>query len=244
MRPIGFSTGALAFGNFRVALNELRDTDTKAVELSALRDHEVGPLMEALPTLDLACYSYVSVHVPSAFRTLTESQVAMLLTPCIDFDIPVVIHPDVIRETKWWQPFRSLLCIENMDKRKRIGRTANELDHFFSILPDATFCLDIGHVCQIDSTMSEARRMLRRFGERLRQLHISEIDAQGHHHKVTLATILATHSIASLIRPQVPAIIESQIPPKDMAKELTAVKQALNPSLVADWECLDWGALA
>ena len=87
MRPIGFSTGALALGNFRAALDDLHDIDTDAVELSALRDHEVGPLMQALPGLDLSRYSYVSVHGPSAFRTLAESEVATLLAPCIDFKL-------------------------------------------------------------------------------------------------------------------------------------------------------------
>jgi hypothetical protein len=162
----------------------------------------------------------------------------------MDFNIPVVIHPDVIQNRDCWQPFKSLLCIENMDKRKRTGRTAVELDHFFSAFPDATFCLDIGHVHQIDSTMSEARQLLRRFGNRLRQLHISEIDAQGHHHGVTLATILATHSVVRLIRPDVPAIIESQIRATEMRKELAAVTEALDPPSVGERESLDWGALA
>jgi hypothetical protein len=34
MRPIGFSTGALAFGDFRRALSMLKDKPVSAVELS------------------------------------------------------------------------------------------------------------------------------------------------------------------------------------------------------------------
>ena len=246
MRPIGFSTGALALGDFERALDMLRGFDTKAVELSALRDYEVDPLMSALPTLDLQGYCYVSVHVPSAFRSLTEEDVAIRLTPCIDLSFPVVIHPDVIQNPRCWQRFGSLLCIENMDKRKRTGRTENELEAFFSELPDATFCLDIGHSRQIDSTMSEARRMLRRFGQRLRQIHFSEIDAQGHHHGATLATILASRNIVDLIGHDVPAIIESQISSGDIARELSAVGEALKPSAdpAPQQTIIDWGALA
>lgn len=242
MRPIGFSTGALAFGNFQAALDELRDSDTKAIELSALRDYEVASLMQAFPSLDLADYTYVSVHGPSAFKSLPEVKVAALLSRCIEFNIPVVVHPDAIQDRACWAPFRSLLCIENMDKRKRTGRTTAELDEFFAAFPDATFCLDIGHVCQIDPTMSEARRMLQRFGHRLRQVHISEIDAQGHHHGVSLVTVLATHNIANLIPETVAVIIESQIPVTEIAKELGSVKEALTP--VAERKHLDWGALA
>ena len=53
MRPIGFSTGALALGDFRSALAMLVPHSVKAVELSALRDKELMPLMAALPSLDL-----------------------------------------------------------------------------------------------------------------------------------------------------------------------------------------------
>ena len=190
---------------------------------------------------------HVTGMCPCTRRVLSEHlqkrEVARLLLPCIGFGIPIVIHPDILQDKDCWMSFKSLLCIENMDKRKSTGRTTRELEPFFSMFPDATFCLDIGHVCQIDSTMSEARRMLRRFGDRLRQLHISEIDAQGHHHGVTLATILAAHNVANLINPGVPAIIESQIPGKDIPKEFAAVEQALNPSS-ADNDYQDWGALA
>ncbi len=245
MRFVGFSTGALALGDFGLALNMLRGFDTKAVELSALRDYEVDPLMRALPVLDLHSYSYVSVHAPSAFKTLTEDDVAAQLSPCIDRNIPIVIHPDAIRNSRCWERFGSLLCIENMDKRKRTGRTANELQHFFSEFPKATFCLDVGHSRQIDSTMSETRRMLRRFGPRLRQIHFSEIDAQGHHHGATLATILASRNIVDLIGHDVPVIIESQIPSSEIARELAVVGRALEPSTDApERTIMDWGALA
>ena len=37
MRPFGFSTGALALGDFRLALRMLEGIDLDAIELSALR---------------------------------------------------------------------------------------------------------------------------------------------------------------------------------------------------------------
>ena len=64
MRPMGFSTGALAQGDFHLALRMLADQPTTAVELSALRAHELLPLSQALPTLDLSRFAYVSVHAP------------------------------------------------------------------------------------------------------------------------------------------------------------------------------------
>jgi hypothetical protein len=243
MRPIGFSTGALALGDFKKALGMLRGFETKAVELSALRDHEVDGLMAALPILNLQMFDYVSVHVPSAFRVLSEDEVAARLSPCLRLKIPVVLHPDAIRNVSLWRQFGSLLCIENMDKRKRTGRTADELEGFFSSLPDATFCFDIGHARQIDSTMGEARRILKRFGNRLRQIHFSEIDAEGHHHGATLVTQLASRKIASLISEDVPIIIESQISPDQIEKELVCAEGALRHQTV-ELTTTDFGALA
>jgi hypothetical protein len=47
MRPIGFSTGALAFADFLNGLAMLRDKHTTAVELSALREKELARLVDA-----------------------------------------------------------------------------------------------------------------------------------------------------------------------------------------------------
>ena len=200
---------------------------TEAVELSALRDHEVGPLVRALQNLDLGNFKYVSVHAPSSFKSLPEAAVAELLEPCSRMKIPLVIHPDSIRDPSCWKSFGSLLCIENMDKRKVTGRTVRELERFFTMFPDATFCLDLAHARQVDSTMGEARQMLRRFEGQLRQIHVSEIDAAGHHDRLSFASILAAQNVASLIPAEVPAIIEAMISPVDIDREVAAVQRAL-----------------
>jgi len=246
MRPIGFSTGALARGDFRTALAMVAGFGTDAIELSALRDHELSPLMSALRSLDLRRFKYRSVHVPSKFKSLTERGAAAALLPCIGLDMPIIIHPDIITDPSCWAAFGPLLCIENMDKRKRTGRTVAELDSFFSLFPTATFCLDIAHARQIDSTMTETRKMLRRYGDRLRQVHISEINAEGHHGRLSLATILASQTIASMIGQDIPIIIESMIPVAEIRREIEAVRDALKQSAreTSSWESRDWGELA
>lgn len=246
MRPIGFSTGALALGDFHRALAMLASKGTRALELSALRDHELAPLMAALNDLPVDQFSYFSIHVPSKFKTLDEAAVAAQLLPCIERGIPIILHPDVIEQPSCWAPFGSVLCIENMDKRKKTGRTLDELEPFFSIFPEAGFCLDIGHARQIDSTMTEARLMLRRFGHKLRQIHISEIDAAGHHNPLSLATVLASQSVADLIGDEVPVIIESMIQEDDIDQEMASVEMALKvpPRPATEVEFTDWGELA
>src|SRR5690242_2368127 len=78
-RLIGFSTGAIAKGDFRRALQILSATNIRVVELSALRLHELKPLCDALPTLDLNKYEFVSVHAPSCFSAAEEPAVVSLL---------------------------------------------------------------------------------------------------------------------------------------------------------------------
>ena len=59
MRRIGFSTGALAFGDFHAGLQILRANRVDTVELSALREIELIPLINALDSLDLSSFKYI-----------------------------------------------------------------------------------------------------------------------------------------------------------------------------------------
>ena len=66
--PIGFSTGALAYADFRRGLEMARAPECTAVELSALRHAELYPLLDSLDSLDLAQFEYISIHAPSQFE--------------------------------------------------------------------------------------------------------------------------------------------------------------------------------
>ena len=64
MRSIGFSTELWHWEIFRSALAMLRNKpEVDAVELSALREQELIPLIAALPSLDLRHFRHVSFHV-------------------------------------------------------------------------------------------------------------------------------------------------------------------------------------
>ncbi|MBW3565417.1 MAG: hypothetical protein KY459_11885 [Acidobacteria bacterium] len=112
-RNIGFSTGALAKGNFREGL-KLQPDSCAAVELSALREHELEPLLAALDQLRIERYQYVSVHAPSK---LIEHDEDWLIKKLRSFpaEWPIVVHPDLIREPSRWVEVGSRLCLENMD---------------------------------------------------------------------------------------------------------------------------------
>ncbi len=78
----------------------------------------------------------------------------------------------------------------------------------FELLPEATFCFDIGHARQFDSTMTEAYLLLKAFQDRLRQVHVSEVNTNSKHDVMSYASILVFREVAHLIPPDVPLILE------------------------------------
>lgn len=230
MRLIGFSTGALAYGDFEEGLCLLGKTKANAVELSALRQNELEPLVRRLDKLELQQFEHVSVHVPSSITPEFEKTMLGMIG-----SLPVgwllVTHPDVITMWDEWAALGARLCIENMDKRKPIGQTARDLRGIFNRLPAATFCLDIGHAHQIDPTMGEAVLLLEEFNGRLRQLHVSEVNSESKHDPISLETASAFSVVAHLIQETVPVILESRLrslSPAAIQSEMDAVQYVLD----------------
>src|SRR5580700_402245 len=96
MRPIGFSTGALAKGDFQIGLALQRMSPSlRAIELSALRDHELRPLVLGLGDLDLNGFTYVSVHAPSKLTTLSEREAFSIVSE-LPPSWPIIVHPELI----------------------------------------------------------------------------------------------------------------------------------------------------
>jgi hypothetical protein len=211
MAYIGFSTGALMLGNFQEALHLMNGTSTTAVELSALRLPELPVLIEALPELDLGQFDYVSVHAPSRFSAEEEDGVIELLRH-VPNDRPIIVHPDTIHDPEKWVGFGRQLALENLDRRKSVGRSAEELCAWFERFPDAKLCFDLAHAHQCDRTMTDAFRILLKFRDRICQLHISELDSAGHHFPLSYGSIQAFTEISSLIPTEAPAILESLNP--------------------------------
>ena len=229
MPTIGFSTGALALGDFRRGLSLLAGSTVRAVELSALREHELPTLMANLDELDLSQYSYVSVHAPSRIESMEESAIAEALSPCIARRWAVIMHPDAIRDHGCWTDFGELLCLENMDKRKPSGRNVDELRPHFAALPKAMLCLDLGHARQVDPTFGIARQILAEYGDRLMQLHLSELNVRSQHERLSMVSVWAVREIAHLI-PDCPVILESVLKPEEIAAELEMAARCFQPA--------------
>lgn len=230
MGPIGFSTGALAYSDFRRGLSILRGRSPRAVELSALRENELAPLVEAFDSLDLSHFTYISVHAPSRFEPAHERNVIELLRNAANRLWPIVLHPDAAHDFAAWSTFQELLLIENMDKRNQTGKTADELAAIFERLPAAGLCLDLGHCRQVDPTMNEACLILRKFGSRLKQLHISEVNSRSTHDPLSEASIRAFQEVSHFIPDNVPVILESPVTGTDVELEMEQARLALSHS--------------
>jgi len=220
MRWMGFSTGALARGDFRRALEMLAGKSVCAVELSALRQDELAPLVQQLPELDLRPFKYVSFHAPSSIERSFEPTALKLLMEVAARKWPIIVHPDAMYTPSEWNHLGDCLCIENMDKRKPVGQTAQDLAHFFELLPQASLCFDIGHARQVDPTMSEAAGILRHFRGQIRQLHVSEVNTQSKHDALSLESILAFQKVSHLIPQDCPAILESRVEESQIEEEI------------------------
>jgi hypothetical protein len=227
MQPLGYSTGALALSDFRGALEMLQDQPVDAVELSAIREPELIPLLRSLDDLDLSKFTYISIHAPSKFSPQAEGWIFQELYEQRERGWPIIVHPDTLNNDPDWRLLGTQLCIENMDKRKPGGRTVRELEVLFERFPDASFCFDIGHARQVDTSMVEPYKMLKTFGSRLRQIHVSEVNSRNKHDPLSFISILDFQEVAYFIPPRIPIIIESIVSRHEIGSEINRVKRAL-----------------
>ncbi|WP_459555530.1 hypothetical protein [Lacunimicrobium album] len=224
---IGFSTGSIALDDVRRGIMVATHHRTRAIELSALREDELDPLLESLDQLtrDLKPFEYISFHAPSQRSHFSEREFVKKLQTIADRGWPIIVHPDIIEDHSEWQKLGESVCVENMDKRKRFGRTAAQLREVFEMLPDATFCFDIGHARQIDPTMQEAVALLQNFKSRMRQIHMSYVNSQSRHERLNYESILAFRIVSRWIEDDVPIILETPVQSHEVDEEIDAAQQ-------------------
>lgn len=207
----GFSTGALEKGNYRKAIDWMREHEINTVELSALRYNELEPLIKDLDHIHIECFKSVSFHAPSAFCVEKEMRVIELLQPVFERGWNIIVHPDVIYHPDSWKHFGKQLLIENMDRRKATGRTTWELQEWFEKLPEAQLCLDVAHARQLDTSMRLLGSIVHTFADRIAEIHISELDSHCRHHPLSSGSVDDYHTFAQYYPGDVPVIIESML---------------------------------
>ena len=211
--PLGASTGYMSSlrGDWGRLAAGCLDVSVFAAELSALSEEELPGLLEFMRDEPPLPFGYLSVHAPVKGRRLPERElVALLVDACGGADT-VVVHPDVMDDASAYRPLGRVLTIENMDGRKPSGRTVAELAPLFEELPDAGFCFDVAHAVAVDPSLRLAGELLDAFGCRLREVHISSLDAAGRHIPLTKKDLGRFERIMRRC-PDVPWILEAPLP--------------------------------
>jgi hypothetical protein len=221
MPRYGFSTGALFKDALAEGVAASVALNLHVIELSALRLRELDGLIGYVTTRDLSSFGYVSIHAPTDFTQEQERGVAGdLLVLARKFKWHVVVHPDCLCTREVWEPFGELLCIENMDKRKAVGRTVEELAIQFDRFPAASLCFDIAHAHQVDTSMTEAFRILRSYEKRICQLHVSEVTSTSKHDRISESVLGAFQEVSEQLPRNVPVIMETPVTVVEAPAEL------------------------
>ena len=184
---VGCSTGYMVDdrGDWPALVERSAATSTLAVELSALSEDELPGLVDFLEGDPSMPFHYVSVHAPSKALALPEPERVRLLTRLPPRVRAIVVHPDLLEDVDAWRPLGRRLVIENMDARKPAGQTVDQMVPLFEALPLSGLCFDIAHVKHVDASLEVGRRLLDRFADRLRHVHLSSLDQDGHHVPLT-----------------------------------------------------------
>lgn len=186
--PLGASTGYMAQqrGDWMLQIEKAWEVSPFAIELSALSEPELPSLVEFLGSGRSLPFRYISIHGPSKNLRGDEERLVAKLLKLARLANAVVMHPDTIEDPANFRDLGHKLLLENMDSRKDLGRTREELEPLFFELPNAGFCLDVPHAWSVDPTMEVAGGLLDSFGRRLGHVHLSSLSDDLHHVPLTV----------------------------------------------------------
>jgi sugar phosphate isomerase/epimerase len=213
--PIGMSTGVFADAreDWPELVAQASAISPYAIELSALSAPELPGLIEYMHSGPALPFRYLSAHAPT--KSVEASDEVRVVEALMRLPLRVraiVTHPDVLRDPDSYRLLGKRLVLENMDTRKNDGRTVEEMQTFFSALPEAGFCLDVAHAGDVDSSMELAHELLDRFRSRLRHVHLSSLD-EGSHVPLTEDDAERFGHVLSRCR-DVPWVLEARPPEK------------------------------
>lgn len=214
--------------NLDHALEMLDGLEVEAIELSSLRVRELPGLLEFSGRADLSRFSHISVHAPTDYTGEEEDAVVEQLASFVERGWPIIAHPDVIRNYEPWRQLGPLLLVENMDKRKPVGRTVEELRRIFDELPDARMCFDIAHARQVDTSMTEAYRIAEALHDIIKQVHVSTVSSNGRHDVITRSAARSFQGLSAHIPGSSPAILETPAGPGRLKEQLDMAIRSLD----------------
>jgi hypothetical protein len=207
--PFGIATGAYVAerDDWAAAIGRARSERWRWLELTAMRGR-LTPLLRFLAgdASTLAVFERVSVHAPAAMIETPAEAIASLEPLGLD----VVLHPDVYGPEPACERLGARAVFENMDVTKEFGRAGDDLAKVFDRFPKAGLCLDVAHVWTNDPSLSLGHELLDSLGGRLRQLHVSGIEADGTHRPTTPADLALYEPLLARCA-HVPWLLETEL---------------------------------
>lgn len=211
--PIGFPSGCLAHCSPHATIAFSQAAGFPALELHPQNIHD--PIL----ALSRHRFTYWSCHLPDKPEVSDRDLTRMICQDSTHTD-NFIIHANKIKLPSEWEPYQDKVLVENMDNNRTFGRYPEEMEEIFDSLPNAGFCFDLGHAFQVDPTLSLAKEMVAAFGDRLKELHISYVDQEGHHHSIPGELFEPFAEITQNIPQDIPTIIEPS-----MALPLSLIQQ-------------------
>ena len=77
--------------------------------------------------------------------------------------------------------------------------------------------------------MTEGYTILKQFGSRLVQVHISEVNSSSQHERISFGARLAFEQLTTLIPEGVPLILESRVTEAEISEEVNIVCELFEP---------------
>lgn len=212
MKIIGFNSGVLYHTCHPISkemLEIIRNTGANAVELGYSTTDRSNQLKN-LEISDFQGFSYVSIHAPSNFNygknKETEETLNLIQESHKKFNFSVVvIHPNLVSDWNVFNNYDLPFAIENMDHRKKFGRTVEDIKKVFQNNKHLKFVLDLNHCYSNDKTLKLASDFYEKFQDRLCEIHISGF---LEYHEPLFQT-KQDKIIKALPKKEVPIIIES-----------------------------------
>lgn len=179
MIKLGYSTGGKSKISLKKRVKKILDVEDFAIEVSFIAPDRLKEKISD-KTIDLIKnFKYVSVHAPArevAYPSKKDAWVIKSLKEIVQRIKPhtVLFHPNNILDFDWLNnEFGSLVSFENMDKRKKFGKTVKDLKQVFKKSPQAKFVFDINHLYTVNSKIDLVGKFHAQFGKRLCHYHLS-----------------------------------------------------------------------
>ena len=239
--PLGFSTGSLAkLMTAKEALAVIHQLGCGVVELGFLRFERIkSDWLDEISSKDLTDFYYVSLHAPKINYGYNE-QTRFVFKKILGFNKKrkldtVVFHPDLVEDFNIFNNVEFNISFENMDNRKELYRTPDELKKLLDKNDKFKLVLDVNHAYVNDESMKNTKAFYELLGDRIQEVHLTGYDKK---HEPLYQT-KQLNIIKSIQDFKVPMIEEAPLTIEEMKLEWEYLIKVINNIITQRGKSLD-----